>query len=112
MFRFMHDMLQHVPLDNPDEVIEEIATRVVREKMTAPAIVFLESIKPISFLGGQAAIVATPLLGGVIEPMRLERYADYFSDRTFIEHLIRRIEELDAEAGKGAKEEKSSDGEK
>ncbi len=109
MFRFLHDLMRNVPLERPEEVIEEIATRIVREKMTAPAIVFLESMKPISFLGGQAAIAATPLLGGLIEPMRLERYADYFSDRAFIERLIRRIEELDAAAGKATEDEKSNE---
>lgn len=94
------ELLRNIPLDDEDAAVEEIAQRVVREGMGTAVILFLESSKPVSFLAGQAAIVATSLLGGFIEPMRLERYADLFSDRRFIERLILRIEDLEnARAG-------------
>lgn len=105
MFGLFRDLIRDVSLEDKEAALEEIAQRVVREGMAAPAIVFLETAKPISFMTGQAAIVATPLLGGFIEPMRLERYADLFSDREFIERLIRRIEELEAERA-GARKDK------
>ena len=98
MLRFFKNLFQSDPTERDDaEVIEEIAQRIVREGMGAAAIVFLESSKPVSFLGGQAALAATPVLGGFIEPARLERYADLFSSRAFIERLIQRIEELEEE---------------
>jgi hypothetical protein len=97
----LRDIFRDLPLEDADAALEEIAQRVVREGMGAPMIVFLESSKPLGFIGGQAAIVATPLLGGFIEPMRLERYASLFGNRDFIERLIQRIEELEGErAGK------------
>ncbi|HEX2951283.1 MAG TPA: hypothetical protein VHV83_17200 [Armatimonadota bacterium] len=105
MFRSIRDLIQNVPLDDEETAIEEIAQRVVREGMGTAAIVFLESTKPISFLTGQAAIFATPIIGGFIEPLRLERYANLFSDRSFIERLIRRIEELESDRA-GAKTDK------
>lgn len=105
MFRSIRDLIQNVPLDDEETAIEEIAQRVVREGMGTAAIVFLESTKPISFLTGQAAIFATPIIGGFIEPFRLERYANLFSDRSFIERLIRRIEELESDRA-GAKADK------
>jgi hypothetical protein len=97
MFRSFRELICDVPLEDEDTAIEEIAQRAVRDGMGTAAIVFLESAKPISFLTGQAAIAATPFLGGFIEPMRVERYADLFSNRDFIERLIQRIEELEAE---------------
>jgi len=106
MFRSLRDLMQNVSLDDEEGAIEEISQRVVREGMGTAAIVFLESAKPVSFLGGQAAIAATPLLGGFIEPMRLERYATLFSSRDFIERLIRRIEDLEAERA-GVRKKKS-----
>jgi hypothetical protein len=102
MLKNWKELLQGVPVEDEDAALEEMAQRIVREGMGAAAILFLESSKPLSFLTGQAAIAATPLIGGFIEPMRLERYAYLFSNRAFIERLIRRIEELEAErAGKG-----------
>lgn len=94
-------VLQNLPVDDKEAALEEVAQRLVNEGMGTAAIVFFESVKPISFLSGQAAIVATPFIGGFIEPMRLEKYATLFSDRDFIERLIQRIEELESErAGK------------
>ena len=100
MFGRLRKLFSDIP-DNEEAAIEEIAQRVIREGMAPAAIVFLESSKPLSFFAGQAAIFATPLIGGFIEPPRLERYADTFGRREFVERLIRRIEELeDAQAGK------------
>ena len=93
--RNFHDLLRGLPVDNADDALEELAQRIVRQGMGAAAIVFLESAKPFSFIAGQTAIVATPLLGSFIEPMRLERYAGLFGNRDFVERLIRRIEELE-----------------
>jgi len=101
MFRRLQQLFQSVPLEDEDAAVEEIAQRVVREGMGAAAIIFLETSKPVSFLAGQAAIFATPLVGGFIEPMRLERYADLFSRRDFVERVIRRIEELENERAAG-----------
>jgi len=98
VLRFFKNLFQTDPAGRDEgEIIDEVARRVVREGMGAAAIVFLESSKPVSFLGGQAALAATPVLGGFIEPARLERYADLFSSRAFIERLIQRIEELEEE---------------
>jgi len=101
MFRRLQELFQSVSIEDEDAAVEEIAQRVVREGMGAAAIMFLETSKPISFIAGQAAIFATPLIGSFIEPMRLERYADLFSRRDFVERLIRRIEDLENERAAG-----------
>ena len=102
MFRMMRDLFTKLPVDDEDAAIEDAAQQVVREGLGSAAILFLETSKPLGFLAGQTTLMATPLLGGFIEPMRLEKYAGMMSNRDFIERLIRRIEELEAErAGKG-----------
>lgn len=97
MLRNLRDLFRNLSTENEDEALEEIAQRVVREGMGTAAILFLESSKPMGFLAGQAAIAATPLLGGFIEPMRLEGYASLLGNRDSVERLIRRIEELEAD---------------
>ena len=101
MLRRLRELMRDIPVDDEESAIEKIAQRVVREGMGAAAIVFLESTKPVSFIAGQAAIFATPFIGGFIEPMRLERYAELFGRRDFVERLIRRIEELEDERSAG-----------
>ena len=106
MFGNFRDLLRTVNLDDEEAALEEIAHRVVNEGMGAAAIMFLESSRPVSFIAGQAAIAATPLIGGFIEPMRLEKYATLFGNRAFVDRLIARIEELENERDDARREEK------
>ena len=100
MLRALMSLLQSLPVADSGAALEELAQRIVRERMSSAAIVFFESIKPVSFIGSQAAIMVTPLVGAFIEPVRLEQYAALFGDRAFLERLIQRIEELES-AGEG-----------
>ncbi len=97
MLKKWREMLQNMPVEDEEAALEEIAQRVVKDGMGSAAIVFLETSKPISFITGQAALAATPILGGFIEPMRLEKYTTLLTNRRFIERLIQRIEELEDE---------------
>jgi len=90
-------VVRDLPVDDENATLEELAQRLVKEKMTAPAILFFETMKPIGFITGQAAIASTPLFGSFISPMRLEKYADLLANRAFVERLIIRIEELEAQ---------------
>lgn len=91
------NVVRDLPMEDDAATLEELAQRLAKENMTAPAILFFETMKPVGFITGQAAIVSTPLLGSFISPMRLEKYADLLADRAFVERLITRIEELDAQ---------------
>jgi hypothetical protein len=93
----LRDIVRNLPVENPDAALEQIARRVVQEKLAPAAIVMLESARPVSFIASQAVIMTTPFVGGFIEPLHLERYATLFGDRAFIERLISRIEELESE---------------
>lgn len=90
------NIVRDLPVEDDNATLEELAQRLVKEEMAAPAILFFETMKPIGFITGQAAIATTPLLGSFISPMRLEKYADLLADRAFVERLIARIEELEA----------------
>jgi hypothetical protein len=90
-----------------EQAIEEIASEVVRRKLEAPAILFFEMNRPLAFIGSQALIVATPLLGPLFGPEKMARYSKLLSKRENVEKLIDRIEELSREKDKKAPKEKA-----
>ena len=90
-----------------EQLIEEIAAEVVRRKLEAPAVLFLEMNRPLSFIGSQALIVATPLLGPIFGPEKMARYSKLLSNRQNIEKIISRIEDMSAKRDK--KDKESSD---
>lgn len=86
------------PLEEKDvALLEKIAKGVVSRRMTAPAILFLESVKPLSFVGGQALVFFGPVLEVVLKREEIERAAKMLERRDVLEGLALKIEALEAE---------------
>jgi len=46
------------------ELLDKLAERVVRLRMTTPAIMFLESVRPMNYVGSQVMVFFAPLVRG------------------------------------------------
>ena len=92
-----------------DDLIEKIANKVVEAGMEAPAILALETARPLSFIGSQLgrAMVA-PWFGvfGWDAMTKADSYMEVFEDRGNVVKLIRRIEELAGISDRSEKERK------
>jgi hypothetical protein len=89
------------------ETLEQLAERVVKMNMAVPAIMFLESVKPLNFVGSQVMLFFRPLLGIASETVNMatapllgfsvdvrfyNRVQEVLEKRASIEALIVRIE--------------------
>lgn len=83
--------------------MERVASQLVQRGMATPAILFLESMGPLSFLGSQALHALSPILGLVCNPTELERMAVILERRESIAAFIEIIEEKERKrrGGKG-----------
>ena len=77
-----------------NELLNEVAKEIVRRNLTAPAILFLDSMKPLSFLGGQFMAFFSPFAHMVVDAPSYDAFAAAIEDRENVEHLISRIETL------------------
>ena len=75
-----------------EELVERFARRVVQMGMTAPAILFLEAYKPLSFLGAQLLWVSGPFLNLIVQPTDLHDFTVLVQDDAGTEALIERLE--------------------
>ncbi len=100
------------------EILDHLASWVVSKRMTAPAILFLESHRPLSFVGSQAMIAASPfvhffepflqsLMGPGYEHQVYKRFAGIMENRDSVERLIVSIERLSQVAREKEREEKA-----
>ncbi|MCP9452684.1 MAG: hypothetical protein NNA23_08375 [Nitrospira sp.] len=69
-------------------LLERIADAVVRRGMAAPAMVFLESLAPMNFVGSQALQVLAPVLEVVLDTKALDQAARLLERRDAIERLV------------------------
>lgn len=78
----------------------------VRYRMTVPAILFLESVKPLSFVGSQAMYFFEPMVRAIFPVPEYERFAALMERRESVEALLVAIERRDDEERRVEKERK------
>jgi hypothetical protein len=76
-----------------EALLRKIADLIVRRGMAAPALLFLESLGPLSFLGGQTVHGLKPFLDLVCDPLELDRLATILERRDSVDKLIALIQE-------------------
>lgn len=78
------------------DLMAKIARAVVERQLTVPAIVFLESVKPLSFLGNQLMILLNPMVSLIVTSKDYYRFVRMIEDRDNVEKLIEEIEDTNA----------------
>ena len=78
-----------------DALLQRIAERVVALRMTVPAILTLESVKPLSFVGSQALYFFEPMVRAFVSVPDYERFAALVERRDTLEMLLVKIEARD-----------------
>ncbi|MCK4856893.1 MAG: hypothetical protein KAT58_02890 [candidate division Zixibacteria bacterium] len=82
--------------DHERELIDKVARKVVHWKMTVPAIVALESVKPLNYIGSQAMVFFEPMVQAVFNFADYDTFRMMMERRETIEILLQRIEHFDA----------------
>ena len=75
--------------------------------MTVPAILFLESVKPLSFVGSQALYFFEPMVRALFSVPEYERFAALVERRENIELLLVKIEAREEVARRTEREQKA-----
>jgi len=78
-------------------LIEKIARRVVQWRLTVPAIVVLESAKPLSFVASQVMVFFEPIVQSLFSFKDYRDFYEMLEDRKNIELLIQAIERAEDE---------------
>lgn len=89
-----------------EEILTKIAQKVVHWKMSVPAILFLESVKPLNYIGSQMMAFFEPMFQAVFSWKDYDEFRSMMEDRGTIEKLLQRIEKLDTEAQEKEKAQK------
>lgn len=82
--------------DDEERVLNKVAERVVRWKMTVPAIVFLESVKPLNYIGSQTLVFFEPIVQSIFDFKDYDSFRRAMERRENVERLMQKIEASDA----------------
>jgi len=75
------------------ELVDTFAEKVVKYRMTVPALLFLESVRPLNFIGSQAMLMFHPFLHVFFNAADIESFRKFLEKRENMEYLMRAVEE-------------------
>jgi hypothetical protein len=78
--------------DRSEQLIEQLAQRIGRWRLTLPAILFLEVIRPLSFLASQGLLLCQPLVEFIYREPQVTEYAGLMADRANVDRLVALLE--------------------
>ena len=80
------------------EMIDKIAGKIVSRRLSVPAVLFMEVLKPLSFFGAQTLNFFGPIIESLMKPEnRYYDFTEFIEKRENIERILQRIEELENE---------------
>ncbi|MGB2770624.1 MAG: hypothetical protein WBC88_12940 [Candidatus Zixiibacteriota bacterium] len=80
-----------------EEILTKIARKVVHWKMSVPAVLFLESVKPLNYVGSQMMVFFEPFVHALVSWKDYDEVRKMMEERGTVEKLLQRIEQLDSE---------------
>ena len=81
--------------EEENAVLEKLAHKVVDRGMTIPAILFLESVKPLNYIGSQAMVFFEPIVQSVFNFKDYDTMRIALEKRETLEILLLKIEKYD-----------------
>lgn len=79
------------------DLMHRIAQKIVERGMTVPAILFLESVKPLNYIGSQVMVFLEPFMQAILRSVNdYNLFRKMMEKRDNVERLLQKIEELDA----------------
>jgi len=98
--------------DDEEQLIQSVAKEIRRYGMDVAAILFLESSKPLTFVGAQMGrAFISPFLPAISQDLgvKSEKLFRIFENRANVEKLISVLEELEREEDKKKREKKKKE---
>ncbi len=80
------------------ELIDKIAGKIVSRRLSVPAVLFMEVLKPLNFFGAQTLNFFGPIIESLLKKEnRYYDFTEFLEKRENIERILQRIEELENE---------------
>ncbi len=89
-------------------LLTDLARKIVRRRLAVPAIFFLETAKPLNYVGAQAMVFFGPFVQVLFETPNYERYTQLLEQRPTLELLLQMIEGYESELARAEKVEKAA----
>ena len=90
-------MIVEISHERSVELIEKVAVFLVKRRMAAPAIMTIESLRPLARIGSQLMYFLAPFAEIIFNSKEYQEFAALLEKDENVKLLLQRIDELDVE---------------
>ncbi len=87
------------PTAEQKAVVDKVCLEIVRRKMTTPALLFLESFRPLNYIGAQVMHFFQPIVSVILNTEAYQHFSQFLEQRNSVDYLCQQIEYFDADYG-------------
>lgn len=82
--------------DDDRKLLIKLADKIVRLRMTMPAILFLESVRPMNYVGSQVMVFFTPLIRVFFELPEWDQLRQILERRQSVAHFLDLLDDYES----------------
>ncbi|MEC7988226.1 MAG: hypothetical protein VX278_23870 [Myxococcota bacterium] len=91
--------MNKITISQPElEAVDEVLEFIIRFGLTVPAILTLETLRPLSRMGAQFMHILTPSICVFLSPSHWTSFAELLEQPGGLDHILSRLEFLDRKA--------------
>jgi hypothetical protein len=84
------------PTEEQARVVDRVCQEIVRRRLTAPALLYLEISRPLNYIGSQFLHFVRPILAVMLDTHGLEQFASFLEKRGSVDTLVARLEDAES----------------
>ncbi len=83
------------PTDAQEAAVEKVCQEVIRRHMATPALIMLETFRPLNYIGSQVLHFFHPIISAILTTDAYRNFTEFLERRGSIDYMCQRIEHLD-----------------
>ncbi|MDA3814131.1 MAG: hypothetical protein PF570_07755 [Candidatus Cloacimonetes bacterium] len=99
-------MILEISEERAIELIDKISNFIAQRKMAAPAIMTIESLRPLARIGSQLMHFLAPFAEIIFNAKEYQEFAALLENEEYVRLLIKRIDEIDVEMYRDERKER------
>ncbi|MBT4333302.1 MAG: hypothetical protein HOD64_08485 [Candidatus Cloacimonetes bacterium] len=99
-------MILEISEERAVELIEKLSKFIAEKRMAAPAIMTIESLRPLARIGSQLMHFLAPFAEVIFNAKEYQEFAALLENEEYVRLLIKRIDEIDVDMYRDERKEK------
>ncbi len=99
-------MILEISEERAVELIEKLSKFIAEKRMAAPAIMTIESLRPLARIGSQLMHFLAPFAEIIFNAKEYQEFAVLLENEEYVRLLIKRIDEMDVDMYRDERKEK------